>query len=182
MISTMPHHPMRELLRSDYDHFLRLSLAPEGMALWRMLLHPRTLPVAMIRLAAAAETNRLSPIGAVIRFLILFGFRVEVPKGCIIGPGFVLPHPGGIVLGSSKIGENVIVFQNVTLGARAFDGAFDRATRPIIGNGVVIGAGAVVLGPVTVGDGATVAANSLVTRDVPAGATAIGVPAEVKQT
>lgn len=174
---------MRKLLRSDYDHFLRLSLAPEGRSLWRMLLNPRTLPVAMIRLAAAAaESGWFRAIGAVIRLFLLLVFRVEVPKGCVIGPGFVLPHPGGIVLGSAKIGDNVIVFQNVTLGARAFDGAFDRATRPIIGDGVVIGAGAVVLGPVTVGDGATVAANSLVTRDVPAGATAIGVPAEIKQT
>lgn len=171
---------IRTLLRADYDHFLRLSLRPEGRALWRMWLNPRTLPVALIRLVSVVEAGPLAPLGAGLRLLILWGFRVEVPKGCAVGPGLVLPHPGGIVLGSAKIGADVVVFQNVTLGARAFDGVFDRGTRPVIGNGVVIGAGAVVLGPVMVGDGATVAANSLVTRDVPAGATALGVPAEVR--
>ncbi|MGL5011002.1 MAG: serine O-acetyltransferase, partial [Paracoccaceae bacterium] len=97
-----------------------------------------------------------------------------------IGPGFVLPHPGGIVLGSARIGRNVTVFQNVTLGARDFDGAYDLAKRPVLEDGCLVGAGAVVLGPIRVGRGATVAANSLALRDVPDGATAIGVPAAIK--
>lgn len=171
---------MLSLLRADFDHFLRLSLRPEGRALWRMWLNPRTLPVVLIRLVGAIEAGRTAPVGTVLRLLILWAFRVEVPRGSVIGPGFVLPHPGGIVLGSAEIGANVVVFQNVTLGARAFDGTFNPGTRPVIGDGVVIGAGAVVLGPVVIGDGSTVAANSLVTCDVPAGATALGVPAQVR--
>lgn len=169
---------MRDLLRADFDHILRLSLLPEGRPIWRMCFNPRTLPVVLIRIVGALEASPAAGFAAAFRLLLLWWFRVEVPRGCKIGPGFVLPHPGGIVLGSKKIGANVVVFQNVTLGARNYDGVFDPGIRPVIGDNVVIGAGAVVVGAVKIGDGATVAANSLVTRNVPDGATAIGVPAE----
>lgn len=169
---------LRETLRADYDHFLRLSARPQGAGLWRACVSPRMLPVVFIRLAAKLRSLGLGPLGAIVRLFVLWGFRVEVPAGAQIGPGFVLPHPGGIVLGHARIGRDVVIFQNVTLGARAFDPHYDLATRPTLEDGVIIGAGAVVLGPVTVGAGATVAANSLVTRDVPPGATALGVPAQ----
>lgn len=169
---------LRETLRSDYDHFLRLSARSEGAGLWRACLSPRMLPVVFIRIAAKLRAIGLGPLGAIVRLVVLWLFRVEVPAGADIGPGLVLPHPGGIVLGHARIGRDVVIFQNVTLGARSFDPHYDLATRPTLEDGVIIGAGAVVLGPVTVGAGATVAANSLVTRDVPAGDTALGVPAK----
>jgi len=169
---------LRETLRSDYDHFLRLSARSEGAGLWRACLSPRMLPVVFIRIAAKLRAIGLGPLGAIVRLVVLWLFRVEVPAGADIAPGLVLPHPGGIVLGHARIGRDVVIFQNVTLGARSFDPHYDLATRPTLEDGVIIGAGAVVLGPVTVGAGATVAANSLVTRDVPAGDTALGVPAK----
>ena len=168
----------RNTLRADYDHFLRLNAQNEGAALWRACLSPRMLCVVCIRLAAKLSSAGLVPLATLMRLFVLVVFRVEVPMGADIGPGFVLPHPGGIVLGHARIGCNVVVFQNVTLGARSFDPHYDLATRPVIEDAAVIGAGAVVLGPVTVGVGATVAANSLVIRNVPAGHTAIGVPAK----
>ena len=167
---------LRTILRADFDHFLRLCNRREGAGLWRIWLNPRTLPVALIRLVGRMEQRGLSVLATLLRLLILWWFRVEIPSKVVIGAGFVLPHPGGIVLGAASIGENVVVFQNVTLGARYFDGQFDLQTRPVIGDNVTIGVGAVVLGPVTIGKGATVAANSLVIRDVAAGATAMGVP------
>src|SRR3546814_7890766 len=93
----------------------------------------------------------------------------------IFGRGLVLPHPGGLVLGSASIGDNVTIFQNVTLGARHFDGGYNLSRRPVLHARVTVGAGAVILGPVTIGEGATVAANSLVLADVPPGYTAMGV-------
>ena len=140
----------------------------------------RVLPVALIRLAGRLRAIGLGPLGALVSLFVMWAFRVEAPARADIAPGLVLPHPGGIVIGSARIGRNVVIYQNVTLGARVFDGAYDLSTRPVVEDDVTIGAGAVVLGPVTVGAGATVAANSLVTRDVPPGATAMGVPAEMK--
>ena len=89
----------------------------------------------------------------------------------------MLPHPGGLVLGSASIGDDVTIFQNVTLGARHFDGDYNLSLRPVLHARVTVGAGAAILGPVTIGEGATVAANSLVLTDVPSGYTAMGVPA-----
>lgn len=93
-----------------------------------------------------------------------------------IGDGLLLPHPTGIVIGDDvRIGEGVTIYQNVTLGrANA-----EQSSYPVIGDGVVIYAGAVIVGPVTVGDGAVVAANSVVNRDVAPDSVVGGVPAKV---
>lgn len=102
---------------------------------------------------------------------------IEIHPGARLGPGLFIDHGMGVVIGETAIvGANVLIYHGVTLG-----GVDSRPCRrhPLVGDGVVIGAGAKVLGPVTIGDGAKIGAASVVLRDVPAGATAVGVPARI---
>jgi serine O-acetyltransferase len=97
----------------------------------------------------------------------------DIPVNACIGGGLMLPHPNGVVIApAARVGANCIIFQQVTLGT--IDGGY-----PEIDDLVLIGAGAKVLGPVTIGKGAKIGANSVVISDVPAGCTAIGIPARV---
>lgn len=99
----------------------------------------------------------------------------DIPLECQLGLGLLIPHPNGIVIHPEAIlGPNCLVFQNVTIGVGS------RPGLPVIGGHVDIGAGAKILGPVRIGDHARIGANAVVLRDVPAGATAVGVPAQIK--
>lgn len=95
-------------------------------------------------------------------------------SGTPIGPGLFISHGQCTILSAERIGANLQVHQGVTVG---WD--YSSTRRPIIGDGVFIGAGAKVLGAVTIGDGALIGANAVVVCDVPAGATAVGIPARV---
>ncbi|WP_249135383.1 serine acetyltransferase [Bradyrhizobium sp. AUGA SZCCT0222] len=102
-------------------------------------------------------------------------------RGCFIsvlaeiGPGLKLPHPTGLVIGEgSHVGSGVTLYHNVTLGRHAWN----QPGCPRVGDGVVIYAGAVIIGPIKIGEGATVAANSVVNRDVLPKAVVAGIPAK----
>jgi serine O-acetyltransferase len=99
----------------------------------------------------------------------------DIPLNCDIGGGFLLPHPNGVVIfPDSVIGPNCLVFQQVTIGV---GGA--KSGAPVLGGNVEVGAGAKILGGVHIGDYARIGANAVVLQDVPAGATAVGVPARI---
>jgi serine O-acetyltransferase len=102
---------------------------------------------------------------------------VEIHPGAIIGRRFFIDHGTGVVIGeTAEIGDDVMLYHDVTLGGRSLK----RTKRhPTIGDGVVIGAGARVLGPVVIGNKAQIGANAVVVRDVPAGVVVVGVPGEV---
>ena len=95
-------------------------------------------------------------------------------RGTEIGPGLFVSHGQCTILSAERIGANCQVHQGVTVG---WDYRGDR--RPIIGDDVFIGAGAKILGAITIGDKARIGANAVVVTDVPAGATAVGIPARV---
>lgn len=104
-------------------------------------------------------------------------YGVELPYSARIGRRVVIEHQGAIVIhGNSVIGDECILRQGVTLGNRHLSAPFDA---PVLGRGVNVGAGAKILGNVRIGDNAVVGANAVVLRDVPAGRTAVGIPAKL---
>lgn len=102
---------------------------------------------------------------------------IEIHPGAVIGRRLVIDHGTGIVIGeTTEIGDDCLLYQGVTLGGTGKDVG---KRHPTIGNNVMVGSGAKVLGPITVGDNARVAANAVVLRDVPANATVVGVPGHI---
>jgi len=102
---------------------------------------------------------------------------IEIHPGATIGKGLFIDHGMGVIIGeTAEIGDNVTIYQGVTLGGTGKD---TGKRHPTIGDGVVIGAGAKVLGPFNVGAGAKIAAGAVVLDEVPPNATAVGVPARI---
>ena len=102
---------------------------------------------------------------------------VEIHPGATIGRRFFIDHGMGVVIGgTAEIGDDVTLYQGVTLGGTSWKAG---KRHPTLGNNVVIGAGAQVLGPINIGDGGKVGSNSVVVKDVPANATAVGIPGKI---
>ncbi len=102
---------------------------------------------------------------------------VEIHPAAVIGRRVFIDHGMGIVVGeTAEIGDDCTLYHGVTLGGTTWK---KGKRHPTLGKGVVIGAGAKVLGPITIGDGAKIGSNAVVVKDVPAGATAVGIPARV---
>jgi len=98
----------------------------------------------------------------------------DVDLQATLGKGLMLPHPNGVVIhGEARIGDDCMIMQQVTVGM------IDEGEVPVIGNRVYIGAGAKIIGKLTVGDGARIGANAVVVNDVPSNATAVGIPARI---
>ena len=103
---------------------------------------------------------------------------IEIHPGATIGRRFFIDHGNGVVIGeTAEVGDDVMIYHDVTLGGRSLAKV---KRHPTIEDGVTIGAGARVLGPIVVGKGAQIGANAVVVRDVPAGAVVVGVPGKVR--
>jgi serine O-acetyltransferase len=167
---------------------LALDAARWGFDWGRPRTYPRLLKLLLFQpgfqivlaLRLEAWVARAPLIGRLLRRMI--AYRVMIRFGCDIDPcariggGVYFPHPVGIVIGGAcVVGDNVWILQNVTLGRRG-DGSTEG---PTIGEGGILNAGAVLIGPVVVGAGAMIGANAVVLNDIPAGRTAVGVPARL---
>ena len=141
--------------------------------------NPRMAPVVLLRLAEYFHGHHLGLLAKLCSMLNVLFFGIEVSPQVEIGGGLSLPHTVGTVIGAARIGDNCTILQGVTLGTSEPDMGFTVSERPVIGNGVLIGAGAKVIGHIAVGDHAKIGANAVVLRDVPAYALAVGVPATI---
>ncbi|MDL2292009.1 hypothetical protein LJC17_00240 [Acholeplasma sp. OttesenSCG-928-E16] len=116
-------------------------------------------------------------IPRICELILRYTFGIEISTRMVCGTGLQLPHNGlGVVINPKTIlGNNVKIHQNVTLGGREGSGC------PIIGDNVLIGCGAVLLGDITVGNGAKIGSNAVVLTSVPDDAIAVGIPAVIKE-
>ncbi|CAH1385558.1 serine O-acetyltransferase [Candidatus Nitrotoga sp. M5] len=102
---------------------------------------------------------------------------IEIHPGATIGRRFFIDHGMGVVIGeTAEIGDDCTLYHGVTLGGTSWK---EGKRHPTLGNGVVVGAGAKILGPISIGDSAKIGSNAVVVKNVPAGATAAGIPARI---
>ena len=141
----------------------------------------RFLPVFLYRVSYFFYRLNIKPISMLFSALNFVLFGIEISNRCHIGKGLFLPHTHGTVIGAFFIGENVTIFQGVTIGAGKLDFEYKEQNRPKIYDGVTIGAGAKVLGGIIVGSDARIGANAVVVKDIPPSSLAVGVPARVVQ-
>ncbi len=142
--------------------------------------HPSRSLLASIR-AYQRHAKSRNPLRMFLKKLAVLRFRfwsivtgADIPLDSQIGGGLLLPHPNGVVIHpGARIGPNCLIFQQVTIGTRATN------KLPTIGGHVDIGAGAKILGEVHIGDHACIGANAVVLTNVPAGKTAVGIPAVI---
>ena len=129
------------------------------------------------RLAHGLWKRRLAWPARIVSNISRFLTGIEIHPGARIGRRFFIDHGMGVVIGeTAEIGDDCTLYHGVTLGGTSWE---KGKRHPTLGNDVVIGAGAKVLGPITVGDGARVGSNAVVIKDVPAGATVVGIPGRI---
>ena len=141
------------------------------------LLYPGVHALIYHRLAHWFYRHNLRFLARLVSQWSRFWTGIEIHPGAVIGRRFVIDHGMGIVIGeTAEVGDDVLLYQGVTLGGTGKD---KGKRHPTIGNNVMIGSGAKVLGPFKVGDGSRIASNAVVLAPVPENATAVGVPARV---
>ena len=134
----------------------------------------------MYRFGHSLKKRRLSFLAGMCQRIMHHACHCYISVTAVIGPGFLIAHVGGIVVGGKTvIGMNCDIRQNVTFGGN-FNRKDDQGrSQPILSDGVSVGAGACILGPVNIGENAIIGANSVVTRDIPPNMIASGIPAKV---
>lgn len=156
---------------------------PAARNVWVVLTYPGVHAIILHRLAHWFWNLKLPPrefwkfVGRCISQFSRFLTGIEIHPGARIGRRFFIDHGMGVVIGeTAEIGDDVLMFHQVTLGGTRFD----RTKRhPTVGNNVLIGMGAKVIGAITIGDNSKIGANAVVNRDVPPNCTVVGVPGRI---
>jgi serine O-acetyltransferase len=151
---------------------------PAARSGWEVLVsYPGVHAIWGHRVAHALWQRKIRFWARLLSSISRFFTGVEIHPGATIGRRVFIDHGMGVVIGeTAQVGDDVLMYQGVVLGGTSQEKA---KRHPTVGSGVVIGAGAIVLGPITIGENARVGAGSVVVRSVPAGATVVGVPAHL---
>ncbi|MDU2664816.1 MAG: serine O-acetyltransferase EpsC, partial [Clostridium perfringens] len=143
-----------------------------------LLLYQSIHVLIFYRIAHGLYKIKLFFLARLVSQLGRFFTGIEIHPGAKIGKGLFIDHGMGVVIGeTAEIGDNVTIYHGVTLGGTGKD---KGKRHPTVGNNVIIGCGAKILGPISIGDEAKIGANSVVLKDVPKGKTAVGIPAVIK--
>jgi len=164
------------LLREDARCVLKRDPAARSLIeVWT--IYPGLQAIALHRLAHALWTRGWRYLPRWLSFVSRALTQIDIHPGARIGARFFIDHGTGVVIGeTAEVGDDVTLYHGVTLGGTSWRVGL---RHPTLGHQVVVGAGAKILGPIKVGDGARVAANSVVIEAVPAGATVVGIPGRV---
>ncbi len=150
---------------------------PAPRTRWEVLLYPGVWALGFHRAAHWLYEAELYFLARLVNHLARFFTAIDIHPGATIGQNFFIDH-GFVVIGeTANIGDNVTIYQGATLGGMNPTDGVGGKRHPTIESDVIISLGAAVLGPITVGQGARIGANSVVLKDVPAGATMVGIPA-----
>jgi len=164
---------MFKVLREDIQTVFAKDPASRS-TLEVLLCYPGLHALWLHRLAHFLWQHRFRLLSRFISHLSRFLTGIEIHPGATIGRRFFIDHGAGVVIGeTSEIGDDVLIYQGVVLGGTTTE---KKKRHPTVGNNVVIGAGAIALGPITIGDGARIGSGSVVIKSVPPGVTVVGVP------
>lgn len=151
---------------------------PAVRSRWEILLYPGVWALGLHRVAHALFGARLYLLARLVNHFSRFMTAIDIHPGARIGRNFFIDH-GFVVIGeTAEIGDNVTMYQGSTLGGTNPTNGVGGKRHPTLGDGVIVSLGAAILGPIYVGNGARIGANAVVTKDVPEGATMLGIPAK----
>ena len=151
---------------------------PAARSRWEILIYPGAWALALHRVAHWLYGGKLYLLARMVNHFSRFLTAIDIHPGAVIGKRFFIDHGFTVVGETAEIGDDVTIYQCVTLGGTSPHEGIAGKRHPTLRDGVVVGSGAQILGPITVGDGARVGANAVVTKDVAPGATVIGIPAK----
>lgn len=151
---------------------------PAPRTRWEVLLYPGVHAVALHRVAHWLFRGELYFLARFVNHVARLLTGIDIHPGAKVGRNLFIDHGQGVVIGeTAEIGDDVTIYQSVTLGGTDPSNGVAGKRHPTLEDGVIVGSGAAVLGPITVGPRARIGANAVVTRDVPEGATMVGIPA-----
>lgn len=150
---------------------------PAPRSRWEILLYPGLLAVGMHRIAHWLFVADLFFLARFVNHLSRFWTNIDIHPGAKIGRHLFIDHGFTVIGETAEIGDNVTIYQCVTLGGTNPANGMAGKRHPTLSDGVIVGSGAQILGPITVGQRARIGANAVVTKDVPDGAVMVGIPA-----